>query len=400
MASLLSKSSDKMAKKQHKRAVAKREKSLSGMLTKVSLTEAATAKTPHRFTLGVIGDPGCGKSTVIARWLGGNAAPLASSAAGSNDDDTASASAAAGGSPVVSVTPAPKSDSSSESEDPDALLESFDSVVPSDSFDDFSESSVDNNPQQQQQQSSASASSSAASQLEVSAGGTQYVKALDPVPGTRWLMERSTPIELSFLDGSAWCSNYQRFGAKTNPFEAADGLVVCYDLCDPARESYNNLDRAWKPQLDQHNTTDKPVLVLGLKSDGAQSVDPTLIKMIKKWIVLDATCSAVSGDGCDDALTTIVDQMVGKHAVEKFREKRKSAARGDVGDAPHNFRKVYFKKPTWCMFCTDFIWGITNKQGCECASCGFQCHKKCQDQVPHFCGMQVLPTAPDAAPDT
>lgn len=33
----------------------------------------------------------------------------------------------------------------------------------------------------------------------------------------------------------------------------------------------------------------------------------------------------------------------------------------------HEFKQVYFKKPTWCKCCGDFIWGVFNKQGYRCS---------------------------------
>jgi len=43
----------------------------------------------------------------------------------------------------------------------------------------------------------------------------------------------------------------------------------------------------------------------------------------------------------------------------------------------HNFVKVYFSSPTWCGVCTQFIWGVTSKQGYKCTECGGTAHGKC-----------------------
>jgi hypothetical protein len=43
----------------------------------------------------------------------------------------------------------------------------------------------------------------------------------------------------------------------------------------------------------------------------------------------------------------------------------------------HNFVKTYFSSPTWCGVCTQFIWGVTSKQGYRCTECHGTAHGKC-----------------------
>ncbi|XP_068927793.1 diacylglycerol kinase theta [Petaurus breviceps papuanus] len=44
----------------------------------------------------------------------------------------------------------------------------------------------------------------------------------------------------------------------------------------------------------------------------------------------------------------------------------------------HSFRKVTLTKPTFCHYCTDFIWGLA---GFQCEVCNFMSHEKCLKHV-------------------
>ncbi|KAK6994968.1 protein kinase C delta type, partial [Biomphalaria glabrata] len=46
----------------------------------------------------------------------------------------------------------------------------------------------------------------------------------------------------------------------------------------------------------------------------------------------------------------------------------------------HQFIAKFFRSPTYCSFCTDFLWGL-NKQGYQCQICNCAVHKKCHDKI-------------------
>jgi len=212
-----------------------------------------------------------------------------------------------------------------------------------------------------------------------------------------------------FLDGSRYCKSDLKIERSNNPFKNVDGVFLCYDIS--SRESFENLDKKWKVQMAKYKSLDSLcIIVLGLKGELPHAIDTSLIKMTKPYIEEEFVVSSKTGENMENTLNTLItcimnSTQAGESINSNTTTSNTSAPHTyvslssippaalsnqirNVGDKPHQFKLKYFPKPTWCMFCDLFIWGVTSPQGYECTKCGYQTHKKCVKFIPHMCGLK------------
>eukprot|EP00026_Physarum_polycephalum_P000387 Phypoly_transcript_00387.p1 GENE.Phypoly_transcript_00387~~Phypoly_transcript_00387.p1 ORF type:complete len:1116 (+),score=301.59 Phypoly_transcript_00387:141-3488(+) len=87
-----------------------------------------------------------------------------------------------------------------------------------------------------------------------------------------------------------------------------------------------------------------------------------------------------------DTLLLLENVRVLLHLTQEANSNKKT-----IQKRPHNFVERSFGRPTWCDYCSEFVWGILTKQVFVCEECKLTVHGKCKDQVleSSSCGIHI-----------
>ncbi|KAI3382199.1 hypothetical protein SNEBB_002822 [Seison nebaliae] len=70
-----------------------------------------------------------------------------------------------------------------------------------------------------------------------------------------------------------------------------------------------------------------------------------------------------------------------KQNKNAFNQRRVAVRRRIHQICNHKFLATYFRQPTFCCICREFIWGVFNKQGYQCQVCTCVIHKRCTKKM-------------------
>ncbi|CAF4219272.1 unnamed protein product [Rotaria socialis] len=74
-----------------------------------------------------------------------------------------------------------------------------------------------------------------------------------------------------------------------------------------------------------------------------------------------------------------------KRNKQAFAQRRFAVVRRVYEINGHKFMATFFRQPTFCSICSEFIWGIFRTQGYQCQVCTCVIHKRCRASVVTTC---------------
>lgn len=79
--------------------------------------------------------------------------------------------------------------------------------------------------------------------------------------------------------------------------------------------------------------------------------------------------------------STSSDPKMFKQNTQAFNKRRIAMRRKIHQIYGHKFMATWFRQPTFCSICRDFMWGLFNTQGYQCQLCTCVIHKRCKTHV-------------------
>jgi len=164
-------------------------------------------------------------------------------------------------------------------------------------------------------------------------------------------------------------------GVKSSCIDAAlkeyieNGIRIRYEVYEQFLPQLEKIRNWFETQTSYHFYGSSILFIY----DGALEVPKVNLRLVDF-----AHTNIMNTNTRDDGYLKGVNTLYG--CIDRIVKEGNKFNHGEV----HNFRSVHFNKPTFCSFCTNFIWGL-GKQGYSCRECSYPAHKECYRLVPNNC---------------
>uniref|UniRef100_A0A8C2KAW3 Protein kinase C n=1 Tax=Cyprinus carpio TaxID=7962 RepID=A0A8C2KAW3_CYPCA len=140
---------------------------------------------------------------------------------------------------------------------------------------------------------------------------------------------------------------------------------------------------AWRSTFDAHIYEGRVIQILLMRT-----AEEPLAEVTVGVSVLAERCKKANGRAefwvCDNVVMSIhlyECQLVSEEEAPNLNRRRGAIKQAKIHFIKnHEFIATFFRQPTFCSVCRDFVWGL-NKQGYKCRQCNAAIHKKCIDKI-------------------
>uniref|UniRef100_A0A8D0CH82 Protein kinase C n=1 Tax=Scleropages formosus TaxID=113540 RepID=A0A8D0CH82_SCLFO len=133
---------------------------------------------------------------------------------------------------------------------------------------------------------------------------------------------------------------------------------------------------AWKSSFDAHIYEGRVLQVMLMKT-----AEEPLSEVTVGVSVLAERCKKGNGRAEYDLSPENKQSVQPEDGAVTLNRRRGAIKQAKIHNIKnHEFIATFFKQPTFCSVCREFVWGL-NKQGYKCRKCNAAIHKKCTDKV-------------------